>query len=760
MEFKGIKRNNWAENWDAAIPLGNGTIGCLQFGNPNKEKIATTHEGLYLPTPENAEDRPFRGKDYVENARKLIHEGKPLEATKYYINSLSNDGYIPDTMIWTDPFETATEIHIDYEDAEITDYVQKLDFATGEAVVAYKADGVAFERRSFVSRSRNVFVLQTKRTDGKKFSQDIYFGENPEAKLINPVNYKIEEDFLIAECTHTEAESGYVSCARIITDAKTFSPYSSQKGFYVGDCTYFVILYSLTPWKLRMVAERVKLMRALREIPDDYDELLREHEAIHRELFERVSVSFSDREEEFTNDELIAMCTEEALAPEFMERMVDYGRYLEISSFGKLPPNLQGVWNGTVNPPWSSDYTLDENIQMMMWQCLPGGFSEFVRNYFDWLESFTDDFRVNAESYYGCGGIFSAPRVSSSGMLRHFGLPWPMVFWTAGCGWLSQVYQDYYEYTQDENILLRGVKYWKEVVAFYEDFMQIGPDGKYEFCPSYSPENTPLGNDSPTAINSTMDVAIAREVYTNLINGCKILDIEAENITRWEKEFSMLPDYAVNEDGALKEWIPAQYKDDYHHRHSSHLYVVFPGHEALNKGNDDLLKACHVATKYRLIDGVDAISGWGLAHLANISARLKDDELWYRALNRLIQKFTLPNLFTGHNEHSLFQMDANCGITAAAYEMMVYSDNEKIELFPIISEHFPYVCVKGLRARCNIRIELLEHDSEWLRAIINNHGKKDMRIICPKGYSLDNGDRELIIHPGETLNINGYRREQ
>ncbi|MBP5659882.1 MAG: hypothetical protein J6X08_00965, partial [Lachnospiraceae bacterium] len=325
-------------------------------------------------------------------------------------------------------------------------------------------------------------------------------------------------------------------------------------------------------------------------------------------------------------------------------------------------------------------------------------------------------------------------------------------------GWLSSEYMRYYDYTGDENVLLRGVKYWKEVVLFYEDFLVEDDKGRYVFAPSYSPENTPLGSDSPVAINATMDVSIAKEVYTNLIKACEILDIEEDNLPKWKRELSKFPDYAVNEDGALKEWIPAELKDDYHHRHSSHLYMVFPGYEALESGDDALMDACHKAARFRLIDGVEAISGWGLAHLANISARIKDADLWYKAINRLVSVFTLGNLFTSHNEHFLFQMDANCGLTNAVYEMIAYSGEDRVSFFPVWRDDFDNLTVKGLRLKGVVRISELSKTKDSFYVKMDSQGRRDIRVELPDGFSLDNGDTELMLYSGETLEFKAYRR--
>lgn len=758
MKFKGLLRTHCAKNWDEALPVGNGTIGGLVFGNALHETILTNHEALFLPMPENVESHPYNGKDYLEGMRKLLHEGKYREAFEYYSRGLEKDGAPYETIVWTNPFETASKLHIDmegYGESDVTDYSQRLDFTTGEASVSFALKGEKVERKCFVSRSRDICAVEL-RKEGNPLTAEVSLAPFKDAHHVSSVETSTDGEYLVCEATHSEEESGYVSAARLITDGVLES--TADNMFKVSKANYLLIYYTLSPWKLRMEAEKVKLLRVLKDMTPDYEALFKEHVAIHSDLFNKVTVNFSDDEKEYTNDELRALCTEDTISPLLLERMCDFGRYLDIASFGKLPPNLQGVWSGTVNPPWSSDYTLDENIQMMMWPILPGGLNGFSRTYFEWLESYLDDFRENAKSYYGCRGIFSAPRVTTDGYHRHYCHQWPMLTWTAGAGWLGSEYRKYYDYTGDENMLLRGVKYWKEVVEFYEDFMTLDANGKYEFAPSYSPENTPLGNDSPVAINATMDVAIAKETYTNLIEACEILDIEEDMLDTWREELSKLPDYAVNEDGAVKEWIPEKLKDDYHHRHSSHLYMVFPGYEALKDGNEDLLEACHKATQFRLIDGVEAISGWGLAHLANISARLGDTALWYRAIHRLISVFTLDNLFTCHNEHFLFQMDANLGLTSAVYEMIAFSDTDRVKFFPVWRDDFDNLSVKGLRLKGVSRIQSLEKHKDYFTVTMDSQGKKDLHVELPEGFSLENGNTELVLHPGETINFKAIRR--
>ena len=170
------------------------------------------------------------------------------------------------------------------------------------------------------------------------------------------------------------------------------------------------------------------------------------------------------------------------------------------------------------------------------------------------------------------------------------------------------------------------------------------------------------------------------------------------------------------------------------------------------------MEACHKATKYRLIDGVEAISGWGLAHLANISARLQESDLWYKAINRLVSVFTLGNLFTSHNEHVLFQMDANCGLTNAVYEMIAYSGEDRVKFFPVWRDDFDNLKVTGLRLKGVVRVQELIKNKDSFSVKMDSHGRKDVRVELPEGFSLENGDTELVLMAGETLEFKAYRR--
>lgn len=201
-------------------------------------------------------------------------------------------------------------------------------------------------------------------------------------------------------------------------------------------------------------------------------------------------------------------------------------------------------------------------------------------------------------------------------------------------------------------------------------------------------------------INATMDLAICREVLTNLRNCCKILGDKNDIFDRCEAILSRVPAYQVNEDGALAEWLGDEFPDNCHHRHQSHLYPVFPGLELTAESDPELFDACGVAVEKRLVIDLTSQTGWSMAHMANIYARLAQPERAVECLDILMRAETGPNLLTYHNDWrgmglSLawpgappFQIDANFGMSAAILEMLVVSTPDCIRILPGLPERW------------------------------------------------------------------------
>ena len=199
-------------------------------------------------------------------------------------------------------------------------------------------------------------------------------------------------------------------------------------------------------------------------------------------------------------------------------------------------------------------------------------------------------------------------------------------------------------------------------------------------------------------INSTIAVAIAKENFSNLVKACETLGVEQAGVKRWKQMLADMPAYEVNEDGALKEWLHPDFKDNYEHRHQSHLYPLFPGQEITSESNPELYEASRIAIEKRLVIGLKSQTGWSLAHMANVYARLGDGEKAKEALDILVRCCMGQNFFTYHNDwrnmgvtmrflwgcSAPFQMDANFGIPAAVMEMLCGSTSDMLRVLPAL----------------------------------------------------------------------------
>jgi alpha-L-fucosidase 2 len=394
-----------------------------------------------------------------------------------------------------------------------------------------------------------------------------------------------------------------------------------------------------------------------------------------------------------SNEELLQNGYEGETSVALIERMADYGRYLLICSArgGGLPPNLQGIWNGDWSPPWCAMYTNNENIEMAYWQALPGNLLETTEAFFEFYEAYTDDYQHNARSVYGCRGFF-VPHAQTPAHAQPRSSAPHCIYWVGGAGWLSALFYDHYLFTGDRAFLEhRAVPFMEQAALFYEDFLTEDEDGRCHFAPSYSPENSPAlaGRETDMqgmfacTVNATMDIAIARELLSNLCDACDLLGIKSEDAGRWRQLLRKLPGYDINEDGAIREWVHPDLLDNYHHRHQSHLYPVFPGLEVTRESDPNLARACSIALDKRMTIGLGSQTGWSLAHTANSRARLEEGDAALAALETLIQSCVRPNLFTHHNDWrrmgvtmdagdsggSVFQMDANFGVSAAVLDI-------------------------------------------------------------------------------------------
>jgi alpha-L-fucosidase 2 len=759
-----------ATRWQDALPTGSGVIGALLYGNIENDTILLNHDALYYPT-ESSEGVDV--SDQLPEVRRLIRAGQYQEAQQVMPEAYTARSG-KSNRIHQEPYQPFCAIQLAMAtDGPFHTYRRGVDFTTGRAWVEWSDASATFTREVFVSRATDSVFLRIRGSEPGSVACSV--------SLNNVQNEQIEEkasangipdNIDLSVERHASLEDQAVSFVGKYPNGFSFGALGhlettggtvgvTDEALTVEGADEVVLAVRLFIGEDPDAAVR-RLSNEFSAIPGAFESSFAEHAALHRELFNGMTLVFDTSEQE-SNEELLMAAYDGEVSLALVQTMFEFGRYLLICSSrpGGWPANLQGIWNGDYAPAWNSDVHTDENIQMNYWQALPGGLEEAAIPFFDYFEKYLDEFRDNARNLLGCRGVLVPIGMTNTGLA----LPSLWANWTGAAGWIGQHFYDYYLFTGDLKFLRNRVVPWlKEVAFFYEDFLEEGEDGKFVFNPSLSPENAPIGGKGLLSINATMDVAICREVLGNLSAACELLEIESEGVARWRSMLERLPEYAVNDDGAMKEWLHPTFKDNYNHRHQSHLYPVFPGLEITEESDPEIYEACRVGVEKRLVIGLTSQSGWSMAHMANIYARLGEGDRALECLEILTRSSTGPNLFTYHNDwrqmglsmgwgmgfgsHPPFQIDANFGITAAVFEMLVFSKPGLLKLLPALPAKWSVGRVAGIRCRGGITVDM-EWDMEqgMFRSSLISQREQSVLIRLPQGLGEPSFDADAKVTP-------------
>ncbi len=750
---RGMWSDTPAAIWQEALVTGNGRMGVLVFGDPRDERVVFNHERLYEPL----EDQPVAPPQVaaaMPEFRRLLLAGEWEAARKHFATAATDAGF--NGLGWTDPYHPAMAMRLTQPgEGQITGYRRSTDFQTGEVAVRWRSPGGSFERQTFVSRPANVVVQRIHSTDGAEVRATIQLvnqDQRPaeeQAASYRPPTIEAGADWLTCRCKYQKSKRAYATLTRVV--AKSGQARVVDGGVEFAGKGLLLLTRVLS---LEDAADGPALEAAakasLAALPSDYDTLFAPHAAEHGAIFSRVELDLGGGDQRSASvEELLAAqkASPDAVVPALLEKMFDMGRYSFICSSGEWPPNLMGIFNGEWRPRWSGDFTLDANVNLQIAAANIGAMVEGVDSYSNLLEGIVDDWRTNARNLFGTGGVVSGARTDGRHNLNtHHKLGgFPGFFWTAGAQWLATPLYEHYEVTGDKDFAReRLLPLSKEILRFYEDFLvERDENGKLIFVPSYSPENQPSNTRCPVAINATMDIACAREVATQLITICHDLGIEPDTIARCEKLLAQLPPYLINQDGALKEWAWPTLDDRYDHRHVSHLYPVWPGHEISPEATPTLFAAAKVAAAKR---GRGNGSAHGLAHMALIAARLKDAELVSGNLLFMLRNdYVLPSLFTYHNPKRIYNADMLHSLPAVVLEMLVYSKPGQIELLPALSDGFGQGAVTGVRCRGGVTVKRLQWDLEERQVRATLASPTDQTLVL----RMRRGMRAIVVEAGD-----------
>lgn len=323
-------------------------------------------------------------------------------------------------------------------------------------------------------------------------------------------------------------------------------------------------------------------------------------------------------------------------------------------------------------------------------------------------------FRTNARVLFNCRGIHIPSHFYTHGLDCQFDKTWPMTFWVAGAPWYSMFYWDYYLYTSDREFLRRrALPFMEESVAFFEDFLTEGADGKYIVNPSYSPENHPKNYKMQACINATMDIAAIKAMLRAVIEASRTLGANSDRIPSWQAMLDKMPAYGNNADGEFREWLWTDMEDNHEHRHASHLIGLYDLHDPEIMQSRELrqgaLKAIDRRMDFRRKENT-GVMAFGICQLAFAAAALGQADRCEEMLGWLGDNYFLDNMFSTHDPHNIFNCDISGGYPSLVMKMLCYSEPGRIDIFPAKPSSWRRGSIKGMALRGGIIMEELRWD--------------------------------------------------